>query len=645
VSLVIELCIHLLYSNGLAEEGIFRIPGSSVKIRKLKNAMNAWFVTLASQDELEEDQANPCNNFSLLAIHDLFKDIVGQRQAVTAADSINSQSIAPTSTKEQSNSAANTNSPDSNQHLVYDVHTIAGLLKLYLRELPEPLFTYDLYDQWIEATVKTLNNERPTALEQVVKLLPKANYDNLSHLIRFLHLLTCHCELNKMTATNLAITMAPSLIWARPVGLSQHDQPLNKERQYDDELQSLNSQLSNIGISTSLHALVIENLINQAETLFPGSIDFTIADLSETRVTLYGNKHRPLKKSTRGKQERSMKSTSPTGLSTASSSSFSSGSNGSAQSSGSKNQNRKVESVVGFFQGDDNNVTIEKSSNPKSVHGHEAKQSNPMQQQQPPPIPPAPVARSHLRQSSDSTTTNRPIKPPAPPLPLASKRNPKVSAIERHSSHGSNPVNTSSSPRGAGAIIGNLNAARPSVPPPNRPSRLPCESASQNVSDQCPGSKSSDVSPNGDNGSSHSIASSGNLRTESEEVSVNDVDDIDINVSNSPIVSLDSISGEDSSFENEANYSDHPWQDYDSERDNNKSKSTNEKVGIVNSAVESRGSYEAQNVRVAPKPFERTARKQRIVLEDTVPLESTPEKPPIKPPRSASPKIAQSTPL
>lgn len=30
-----------------------------------------------------------------------------------------------------------------------DVHTVAGLLKVYLRELPEPLMTYRLYEPFI----------------------------------------------------------------------------------------------------------------------------------------------------------------------------------------------------------------------------------------------------------------------------------------------------------------------------------------------------------------------------------------------------------------------------------------------------------------------------------------------------------------
>ncbi|UYV79975.1 ARHGAP17 [Cordylochernes scorpioides] len=35
---------------------------------------------------------------------------------------------------------------------VRDPHTVAGLLKTYLRQLPEPLLTYELYDEWLAAT-------------------------------------------------------------------------------------------------------------------------------------------------------------------------------------------------------------------------------------------------------------------------------------------------------------------------------------------------------------------------------------------------------------------------------------------------------------------------------------------------------------
>ena len=46
-----------------------------------------------------------------------------------------------------------------------DIHAVAGLLKLYLRDLPEPLFTDDLYPKFVEA------NGRPVCLVQLSFLL------------------------------------------------------------------------------------------------------------------------------------------------------------------------------------------------------------------------------------------------------------------------------------------------------------------------------------------------------------------------------------------------------------------------------------------------------------------------------------------
>lgn len=308
ISLVIDLSIHLLYLNALDEEGLFRIPGSSVKVKKLKSAINAWFVTLASQKELETTNLpthsgnSTGNSAAVYAIYNLFKDIVARRPQSSIDTADCSAETAATSTIIQENSACNEQpvrtSPSLSQNrqiqhqLVFDVHTIAGLLKLYLRELPEPLLTYELYDEWIRVAVRILRKEPiEISIKHVISQLPEANYDNLRHLIRFLHTLTCHREQNKMTATNLAITMAPSLIWSKPIELLQNKDKNVNDDNHDDQfndMQALNAQMSNIGMSASLHAVIIENLINQAEQLFPGEIKFTLPGF--TRSSKLNNK-------------------------------------------------------------------------------------------------------------------------------------------------------------------------------------------------------------------------------------------------------------------------------------------------------------------------------------------------------------------
>lgn len=41
--------------------------------------------------------------------------------------------------------------PGSLEEFSCDPHAVAGALKSYLRELPEPLMTFDLYDDWLRA--------------------------------------------------------------------------------------------------------------------------------------------------------------------------------------------------------------------------------------------------------------------------------------------------------------------------------------------------------------------------------------------------------------------------------------------------------------------------------------------------------------
>ena len=56
-----------------------------------------------------------------------------------------------------------------------DVHSVSSLLKLYFRELPDPLCTYKLYDQFLEAA-RVPEDLRLSAMRQVVKALPKEHF-------------------------------------------------------------------------------------------------------------------------------------------------------------------------------------------------------------------------------------------------------------------------------------------------------------------------------------------------------------------------------------------------------------------------------------------------------------------------------------
>ncbi|XP_075558631.1 uncharacterized protein LOC142590420 [Dermacentor variabilis] len=143
-----------------------------------------------------------------------------------------------------------------------DPHTVASVLKLYLRELPEPLMTFALYEEWMKAASVPDASARLQALWQVVNNLPQANHDNLRYVVKFLARLVGHREQNKMSSQNIAIVIAPNLVWPKEENQSQH-------------------MGVNMGIA-NMHSSIVDTLVNYADWFFPGEEDFSP---SPTRTT------------------------------------------------------------------------------------------------------------------------------------------------------------------------------------------------------------------------------------------------------------------------------------------------------------------------------------------------------------------------
>lgn len=71
-----------------------------------------------------------------------------------------------------------------------DISVLTGTIKLYLRELPIPLITFDAYKDIMKATAAIADLEDPNIdwqhFNNVLKLLPKAHYNTLHHLAQHL---------------------------------------------------------------------------------------------------------------------------------------------------------------------------------------------------------------------------------------------------------------------------------------------------------------------------------------------------------------------------------------------------------------------------------------------------------------------------
>ncbi|CAH1098727.1 unnamed protein product [Psylliodes chrysocephalus] len=101
-----------------------------------------------------------------------------------------------------------------------DPHEAAVLLKKFLRELKEPLLTYELYDEILQ--FQSWNNDERLRLVSILVMekLPEDNYKVLKYIIRFLSRVMERSDLNKMNAQNLAVVFGPNLVWSDIVSMS-----------------------------------------------------------------------------------------------------------------------------------------------------------------------------------------------------------------------------------------------------------------------------------------------------------------------------------------------------------------------------------------------------------------------------------------
>lgn len=93
-----------------------------------------------------------------------------------------------------------------------DVHIPAAVLKAFLRELPQPLLTFEAYEQILGIT-SVESSLRVTRCRQILQSLPEHNYAVLSYLMGFLHAVSRESLSNKMSSSNLARVFGLNLIW------------------------------------------------------------------------------------------------------------------------------------------------------------------------------------------------------------------------------------------------------------------------------------------------------------------------------------------------------------------------------------------------------------------------------------------------
>ncbi|XP_037724563.1 rho GTPase-activating protein 26 isoform X2 [Drosophila subpulchrella] len=150
----IRRCIQVLEIRGLEDEGIYRKSGVGTKISKL--------LALGLNQKESDD----------VFIDDKYRDLM-------------------------------------------ESNTIASALKMYLRNLNEPLMTYQYHSDFIEAAKQETLNQRVNEVHKLVYKLPQPNFQMLDMVICHLTDVSRKYEKNKMSVFNLGVVFGPTLLRPR----------------------------------------------------------------------------------------------------------------------------------------------------------------------------------------------------------------------------------------------------------------------------------------------------------------------------------------------------------------------------------------------------------------------------------------------
>ncbi|XP_012945024.1 unconventional myosin-IXAa [Aplysia californica] len=148
----------------------------------------------------------------------------------------------------------------------YHVHVQASVLKTFLRMLPEPLLTYELYDDFLRTTEIKDERELIRSLFEVIKKLPRANFDLFERLAFHLACVAMHSDSNKMSPNALAVVFAPVVLGTNKhiqaqdaIALVPH-QMLCLEYVLKEEIRTVNSKLEDIDTLESAEKTTGERL-------------------------------------------------------------------------------------------------------------------------------------------------------------------------------------------------------------------------------------------------------------------------------------------------------------------------------------------------------------------------------------------------
>ncbi|KAI9718586.1 MAG: hypothetical protein M1812_004037 [Candelaria pacifica] len=110
-----------------------------------------------------------------------------------------------------------------------DINAVTSALKQYLRKLPTPLVTYEVYDRILESNDILDAQQRVSALSYAIQQLPLHHRDCFNFLIFHLARVAEREKENLMTPLNLAVVFAPTIM--RPLSIEREMSDMNMKNQ------------------------------------------------------------------------------------------------------------------------------------------------------------------------------------------------------------------------------------------------------------------------------------------------------------------------------------------------------------------------------------------------------------------------------
>lgn len=149
----------------------------------------------------------------------------------------------------------------------YNVHVLTNVLKSFLREMPEPLLTFDRYDDFLRAADLSDTTDRVQTLLSLIKKIPLTHHALVERLVFHLALVAQREPYNRMSASSLAIVFAPCVLRTNRIVPAQ-------------------DSLNDIGRQTKcIETLITQKMLNVKSTLADIDTLDTAAHTATTRLS------------------------------------------------------------------------------------------------------------------------------------------------------------------------------------------------------------------------------------------------------------------------------------------------------------------------------------------------------------------------